>query len=398
MPEQQISKGTTYKDLDPVTFTNLNDHVDNAVLLVGAISAQTAAASVNEADSLLIQQNNVLKQATVSQIKQSILGDNYLKLDGSTQMTGQLILKDSLQSSDLQATSFGYVGGNFLNKSTAVAQTVAATTTFANTVTIGASGISLSSGTVTVSKNPESALEVATKSYVDAGTTNGYSAKAVFSGLYADVSIVSPSSGSSPNSGTYATTSTTAITFTFNDALHGFAEGHKLSAVCVRTTGGAVPGIPIIYVVTAVSGNTVYCTPQVTAVINASNGTFTVYKCKLHSSSGITNIIYAAKAAAPADSGRYIVNLSTSYLLDNMCPVVSPSSLTAASNDLSAAVAISLIAPVALIDYATTSNQQITRKDPTSSDPDFTNSFIFSTVTYAAGSQDCGYRSGVVVF
>ena len=46
MPAQQIQKGTTYVNYptvgnSQVTADNLNDHVDNAVLLPGAISAQT---------------------------------------------------------------------------------------------------------------------------------------------------------------------------------------------------------------------------------------------------------------------------------------------------------------------------------------------------------------------
>ncbi len=50
----QITKGVTYNTNDTVTASNLNSHVDNAVLLPGAITDQTAKTVPLGADSVLL--------------------------------------------------------------------------------------------------------------------------------------------------------------------------------------------------------------------------------------------------------------------------------------------------------------------------------------------------------
>jgi len=56
----QIQAGTTFANGGQVTATNLNAHVNNAVLIPGAISDQTAASSTSTADSILILQSGSL--------------------------------------------------------------------------------------------------------------------------------------------------------------------------------------------------------------------------------------------------------------------------------------------------------------------------------------------------
>lgn len=68
----QIQKGTTYGTSSPsnlVSATNLNDHVDDAVLLPGAITDQTAKTVVADADSLLVHSaaDNALRKTTITQ-------------------------------------------------------------------------------------------------------------------------------------------------------------------------------------------------------------------------------------------------------------------------------------------------------------------------------------------
>jgi hypothetical protein len=69
----QIQKGTTYKTTSPsnlVTSTNLNNHVDDAVLLPGAITDQTAKTVLASADTLLVHSSadTALRKTTAAQV------------------------------------------------------------------------------------------------------------------------------------------------------------------------------------------------------------------------------------------------------------------------------------------------------------------------------------------
>ena len=68
----QIQAGITYADGAQVNATNLNAHVNNAVLVPGVISTQAAATSCTAGDSLLILQSGALKQATLAQVQAAI--------------------------------------------------------------------------------------------------------------------------------------------------------------------------------------------------------------------------------------------------------------------------------------------------------------------------------------
>jgi hypothetical protein len=69
----QIQKGTTYGTTSPsnlVSSTNLNNHVDDAVLLPGAITDQTAKAVLASADTILVHSSadTALRKTTAAQV------------------------------------------------------------------------------------------------------------------------------------------------------------------------------------------------------------------------------------------------------------------------------------------------------------------------------------------
>jgi len=69
----QVQKGTTYTDGAPdnlVTATNLNSHVDDAILLPGAITDQTALTTTATDDTVLVhdQSATALKKVTLANI------------------------------------------------------------------------------------------------------------------------------------------------------------------------------------------------------------------------------------------------------------------------------------------------------------------------------------------
>lgn len=110
MPVQQIQKGTNYADFpganSQVTATNLNNHVDNAELLPGAILAQPTA-TPGEADYVLAEQSGSLVKYTIESVK-TLFSSIFVPLTGGT-MTGPLLLNTSNPSTSATAASKGYV-------------------------------------------------------------------------------------------------------------------------------------------------------------------------------------------------------------------------------------------------------------------------------------------------
>ena len=110
MPAQQIQKGTTYADFpganSQVTAENLNDHVDNAVLLPGAISSQITS-TPEEADYVMVERAGALFKYTIESVK-TLLSSIFVPLAGGT-MTGPLLLNTSNPSTSATAASKGYV-------------------------------------------------------------------------------------------------------------------------------------------------------------------------------------------------------------------------------------------------------------------------------------------------
>jgi microcystin-dependent protein len=111
MPGQQIQKGTTYVNYptsgtNQVTAENLNDHVDNAILLPGAISAQLESVP-EDVDYVLAERGGSLFKYALSSIKD--LFASYFPLRSGAIMTGELTLSSSTPSAAAVAASKGYV-------------------------------------------------------------------------------------------------------------------------------------------------------------------------------------------------------------------------------------------------------------------------------------------------
>jgi hypothetical protein len=153
----QIQGGTTYVDGAQVTAVNLNAHVNNAVLVPGAISDQTAAVSCTTADSVLILQSGALKKATLTQVQTSITPDltGYLPRSGASAMTGELTLSSSAPGGSLSAVPKTYVDSGLAAKQNVLGYTPVNKA--------GDTGI----GPLALAADPVSALQVATKQYVD---------------------------------------------------------------------------------------------------------------------------------------------------------------------------------------------------------------------------------------
>lgn len=114
MPGQQIQKGTTYVNYptpgtNQVTAENLNDHVDNAILLPGAISAQIED-TPQENDYILAERAGTLFKYTLDTVKELFksIVDGFLPISGG-EMTGPLLLSTSNPSTAATAASKGYV-------------------------------------------------------------------------------------------------------------------------------------------------------------------------------------------------------------------------------------------------------------------------------------------------
>jgi len=155
----QIQSGTTYADGAQVTATNLNAHVNNAVLVPGAISDQIAAASCTGADLLLILQSNQLRKGTISQVQAAIAPDltPYINRNGSVAMTAELTLSSATPAGSLSAAPKQYVDTGLATKQASLG--------FTPVNKAGDTGV----GPLALAVDPVSALQVTTKQYVDTG-------------------------------------------------------------------------------------------------------------------------------------------------------------------------------------------------------------------------------------
>jgi len=168
----QIQAGVTYATGAQVTATNLNAHVNNAVLVPGAISDQTAASSSTSADSVLLLQGGVLKKATLAQLQGGVAPDvaNYVQRNGSVAMTGELTLSSSTPVNALSAASKGYVDTGLATKQTSLG--------FTPVNKAGDTGV----GPLALAADPVSALQVTTKQYVDTAINTAVAPKANLAG------------------------------------------------------------------------------------------------------------------------------------------------------------------------------------------------------------------------
>lgn len=175
----QIRKGTEYSTGMQVTGTNLNAHVDNAVLLPGAISEQTSAPSVVGSDTLLINQSGSLRKATVQQITDSLPMTGYLKRDGSNSMTGELVLANSTPSVDLAAASRKYVADTVAGYLPLTGGTISSNLNVNGNLTLSTASV------MTLGADPLQPLQPATKQYVD-------TAKVKCSGYFSNTQNINP--------------------------------------------------------------------------------------------------------------------------------------------------------------------------------------------------------------
>ena len=155
----QIQAGTVYATGNQVTATNLNAHVNNAVLVPGAISDQTAVASCTGTDSLLILQSGQLRKGTITQVQTAIAPDltPYINKNGSVAMTAELTLSSSSPAGSLSAAPKQYVDTGLATKQASLG--------FTPVNKAGDTGV----GPLALATDPVSALQVTTKQYVDNG-------------------------------------------------------------------------------------------------------------------------------------------------------------------------------------------------------------------------------------
>lgn len=152
-----IQAGITYADGAQVTATNLNAHVNNAVLVPGVISDKPAALSLTGADTALILQGGLLKKGTISQMQAVIAPDlaSYVNRNGSVSMTGELTLSSGSPTGTLSAIPKTYVDAGLATKQASLGFTP-----------LNKAGDTMT-GTLTLQADPASALQAATKQYVD---------------------------------------------------------------------------------------------------------------------------------------------------------------------------------------------------------------------------------------
>lgn len=163
----QIQSGTTYADGAQVTATNLNAHVNNAVLVPGAISDQTAVASCTGTDSLLILQSGQLRKGTISQVQTAIAPDltPYVNKNGSVAMTGELTLSSATPAGSLSAAPKQYVDTGLATKQASLGFTPV---NKAGDTGVGSLALGVGS-TLTLAADPAANLQASTKQYVDTG-------------------------------------------------------------------------------------------------------------------------------------------------------------------------------------------------------------------------------------
>lgn len=103
----QLSKGTTYTAGGSVTDTNLNAHVDSAVLLVGAIGEQTAATTVATTDTLPMSVGGALRKVALSDLLKvaPVIGGTTPAAVTATTLTATTLVSTTLQTGAANVTS-----------------------------------------------------------------------------------------------------------------------------------------------------------------------------------------------------------------------------------------------------------------------------------------------------
>jgi len=357
----QLSKGTIYADGGEVTYSNLNALVDNATVLPGVISEQPAASSVSTTDTMLVNQSGVLRKATVEQVKSSLSLSDYLKADGSVSMaTGQqLTLGSTAQIASLNAVSLGYLQANYFKNNSYTSpggyERFTGIAFFTGAVVVN------TGSTLVLGQDPTDSLQAATKQYVDAGSSSTAKARASFSGLWSNGTLVSalyskPINGSNP------------ITITTVSA-HGFKQDQR---VYLDFTSGTAQPTDAIYTVASVIDDTRF---TVAGTTNASSGNCQFKKALIHSSVNVDSIIFCGTTA----TGLYICNLTNSFTNQLFIP-----SITTSTQD---SVGTQVATWAGVTDMHSGSSVART-----------VNSFAFSGTDFTSYNLQFGYRAGLLVF
>lgn len=176
----QISKGDTFVDGQQVTGSRLNQLVDSAQLLVGAITDQPniTANTLEATDSTIVNDAGVLKEATIGDILNSNLPITTSSINGVAGADIVVVpavgrkfdVNGAFETNSINSTGGLTVGGN-----ASVAGNLAVTG--ATTLTGGVNGNFAVSGLVTASSVPTTGGHLTNKTYVDGAvskTANGY--------------------------------------------------------------------------------------------------------------------------------------------------------------------------------------------------------------------------------
>ena len=134
----QIQKGTTFTSGGTVTDTNLNNHVDNATLLVGAITDQSSVPSLISGHQFLVEASGLLKRVTAGAVFAAAppIGSTTPNTVAATTLTASgLATVGSLTSTGLATAGSLSVGGTSAHTGAA---TFASTAAFTGAATFDA--------------------------------------------------------------------------------------------------------------------------------------------------------------------------------------------------------------------------------------------------------------------
>lgn len=406
----QIQKGTTYSTSNPtVTIENLNQHVDNATLLPGAIADQVVldGTSVASGDQVLLLASGQLKRATVSQVLGGITLSNLLNRNNNlsdlsdvnaARTTLSINNVDNKSSATIrseltlanvtaaltylpvtptelsnQATDFS----NQINTRIATSQLAAIN----GVATLGSDG-KLTSNQVAALNSTAQLSVLGTQALSAIGAqplvANALlpKAMAVFSGQFTDTVSVTGMTWSRASGANSITVSKVNVV---ND--NAIKVNHRLWLNFVANSGSTAPAGQLVEVTATPDDNTFTATLSTPGTAPSGvtwTGSCTFRKCLIHSSSGIDNILMLTDTAG---SAHYIANFANFFASGNFAPILTNCAFTTATGVASAS------SWVPLADYIATGPLQRTSR-----------SFGFSGWNPSSGYVQMGYRSSLVVF
>jgi hypothetical protein len=303
----KLQTGHTFATNDQVTAVTLNEMVNNATLLDGAISEQSPVGSVSQSDLLLVSSSGALKKATVAQLSAGLALNQFIKTDGSSAMEAgaQLTLGTSTPVGNLDAVSKGALtstlGGYLVN--TVPSGYYAP---FNGILGVYGGGIVLFSGNpLVLGQDPAQAMEAATKQYVDNAST--IKARVSFSGMLVDGTTVLC---------TYSRTVGSQDMLVNSGGIpHGLKSGHRLfiNATSGTLTDGA-------FIVSSIIDQ--YKFTVNTTASTAISGNCQFVKALIRSAYNVDSIIFGAATG----NGVYYLNFTNSFADTNYAPMLSNSS------------------------------------------------------------------------